>query len=103
MLKDLTPAFVQVNVLSPEEEFTNLLKKAEAGDPVAQLRLGAMYQRGEGVAKDDAQAVAWYRKPAEPGPKWPSRCKVPRIGAIRPPRPSFQADHASIRPPLPAL
>ena len=31
------------------------------------LRLGSMYENGQGVAKDMAQAVAWYCKIAEGG------------------------------------
>jgi TPR repeat protein len=36
-----------------------------AGNPEAQLNLGFMYFTGEGVPKDAAQAVFWYRKAAE--------------------------------------
>jgi TPR repeat protein len=32
-----------------------------------QYIVGVMYEGGRGVAKDDAQAVAWYRKTAEQG------------------------------------
>jgi TPR repeat protein len=41
--------------------------KAESGDAEAQSRLGECYLKGEGVPKDDAQAVTWYRKAAEQG------------------------------------
>ena len=40
---------------------------AEQGNAVAQHNLGVMYRHGFGVAQDDAQAVAWYRKAAEQG------------------------------------
>ena len=39
--------------------------KAEQGDAQAQHNLGAMYEKGLGVAKDDVQAVLWYRKAAD--------------------------------------
>jgi len=39
----------------------------EQGDPRAQNTLGILYQRGRGVAQDDAEAVRWYRKAAEQG------------------------------------
>jgi TPR repeat protein len=38
---------------------------AEAGNADAQLLLGIMYQDGEGVPKDPAQAAQWIRKAAE--------------------------------------
>ena len=37
------------------------------GTPIAQNNLGWMYANGRGVPKDDAEAVAWYRKAAEQG------------------------------------
>ncbi|MBR4985961.1 MAG: sel1 repeat family protein, partial [Proteobacteria bacterium] len=33
----------------------------------AQYSLGLLYQKGEGVAQDKAQAAEWYRKAAEQG------------------------------------
>jgi TPR repeat protein len=41
--------------------------KAETGDRVAQYNLGLCYIFGDGVAKDQVQAVAWYRKAAAQG------------------------------------
>jgi hypothetical protein len=40
---------------------------ADAGDPSAQFNLALLYQQGEGVEKDPAEAVAWYRKAAAGG------------------------------------
>ncbi len=40
---------------------------ALAGDAAAQLRLGEMYDLGQGVPKDLAEAVKWYRLSAEQG------------------------------------
>src|SRR3989442_733325 len=39
--------------------------EAEKGDAAAQFNLGACYVKGEGVAKDEMEAVKWYRKAAE--------------------------------------
>lgn len=38
---------------------------AEKGSSAAQLFVGFMYDRGQGVPKDDASAADWYRKAAE--------------------------------------
>jgi TPR repeat protein len=40
---------------------------AEQGDAAAQTNLGYMYEFGEGVSQDDAEAVRWYRLAAEQG------------------------------------
>ena len=40
---------------------------AEQGHAGAQYFLGNMYDFGQGVARDDAEAVKWYRKAAEQG------------------------------------
>ena len=45
----------------------NLIKQAESGDAKAQCDLGVAYHNGEGVAKDEAAAVRWFRKAAEQG------------------------------------
>ncbi len=42
-------------------------KAAEQGDARAQVDLGVAYAKGEGVPKDEKQAVDWYRKAAEQG------------------------------------
>ena len=49
------------------EDLGALRKKAEAGDVISQFNLGVMYDTGEGVTEDDAEAVKWYRKAAEQG------------------------------------
>ena len=38
---------------------------AEQGLAVAQFNLGLMYDEGQGVPQDYAEAVKWYRKAAE--------------------------------------
>ena len=42
-------------------------KAAEQGDADAQYNLGYSYSNGEGVEKDEEEAVKWYRKAAEQG------------------------------------
>ena len=44
-----------------------MLPLAERGDAKAQVNLGLMYDNGEGVPQDDAEAVRWYRLAAEQG------------------------------------
>ena len=41
--------------------------KAEKGDAEAQYNLGKMYHDGKDVAKDDVEAVKWFRKAADQG------------------------------------
>lgn len=38
---------------------------AESDDPISTNLLGTMYEHGQGVDKDRAQAAGWYRKSAE--------------------------------------
>ena len=52
---------------TPEPYFSELVKKAEAGDAKAQFNLGVCYANGNGVAKDEKEAVKWYTKSAEQG------------------------------------
>lgn len=40
---------------------------AERGDATAQFNLGTMYQEGDGVAQDEAEAARWMRTAAEQG------------------------------------
>ena len=39
--------------------------RAEAGDAESEVELGLRYTNGEGVAKDQVEAVKWFRKAAE--------------------------------------
>ena len=48
-------------------EFEDILAKAKAGRPMYQYLLGSMYDQGEGIPENDAEAVKWYRKAAEQG------------------------------------
>jgi TPR repeat protein len=40
---------------------------AESGNALAQNYMGVLYDNGQGVPQDDAQAVAWYQKAADQG------------------------------------
>ena len=48
-------------------DFAATKKDAQSGDPVAQYNLGKIYDNGEGVPEDDAEAVKWYRLAADQG------------------------------------
>ncbi len=49
------------------DSFQETKAKAEKGESSAQYNLGVMYAHGQGVTKDEAEAVKWYRKAAEQG------------------------------------
>ena len=51
----------------PIDAMTQLRQFAEAGDTSAQLKLGIMFDEGEGIASDPYEAVKWYRQAAENG------------------------------------
>ena len=59
------PAAADVKSVAEAKEFLEVKAKAEADDVDAQYKLAGLYARGVGTAKDDAVAVAWYRKVAE--------------------------------------
>jgi TPR repeat protein len=46
-------------------EFDRLLPAAQDGDGDAQNRIGEMYEFGQGVARDNDEAIKWYRKAAD--------------------------------------
>jgi uncharacterized protein len=50
-----------------ETAFEEWLPLAELGDADAQFNLAVMYDDGEGVPVNDAEAVKWYRLAAEQG------------------------------------
>ena len=49
------------------EEGYRLSKNADLKDKTIQFYLGRCYANGQGVAKDESEAVKWYRKAAEQG------------------------------------
>ena len=48
-------------------DVSRLKAKAEAGDASAQASLGKAYKDGNGVPKNDAQALRWFHKAADQG------------------------------------
>ena len=48
-------------------DFAATIKAAESGDADAQFDLGLMYNNGQGVPKDYAEAVKWFRLAADQG------------------------------------
>ena len=59
LVATLPSAFAQSN--------TELIAKAKDGDVRAQLALAKAYHLGEGVVKDDAEAVRWWEEAAAQG------------------------------------
>ena len=64
LLTLLSPAVAQGFTVTTLTELKSL---AETGDSSAQLSLGLMYEFGQGVLQDYAEAVKWYRLAAEQG------------------------------------
>ena len=52
-------------VLLAQSHLEAVRRAAERGDATAQFNLGVMYAKGEGVPRDDTEAVRWYRQAAE--------------------------------------
>ena len=50
-----------------ESEFDYVKALADKSDADAQLIVGYLYDLGEGVPENDAEAVKWYRKAAQQG------------------------------------
>ncbi len=48
-------------------DVNDILKSAQNGDHDAQVRLGLMYDKGEGVSQDYHEAFKWFTKAAEQG------------------------------------
>ena len=46
------------------KQFMEYKAKADMGDAMGQYKVGVSYGLGQGVEKDDAEAVKWYRKAA---------------------------------------
>ena len=49
------------------QDLPELVERAEAGDAFAQFSLGFRYDNGNGVPKDDTEALKWYRLAADQG------------------------------------
>jgi TPR repeat protein len=53
------------NIMAASAVFEETQKSAKGGDVQAQVKLGQMYFRGENVAKDDKNALRWYKAAAD--------------------------------------
>lgn len=53
------------NCIADTNLISELKAKAETGDPNAQYDLALRLETGDGVERDDVQAVNWYRKAAD--------------------------------------
>ena len=49
-----------------EQDLETLRSAAEQGDAEAQFNLGLMYEQGQGITQDYAEALRWYRLAAGP-------------------------------------
>ena len=63
----LALAVIPVGVDAQGTELAQLRALAEQGDAEAQNNLGIMYDSGDGVPEDDAEAVRLFRLAAEQG------------------------------------
>ena len=59
--------FCLVNLAWGEINLKEIEKLAESGDIEAQFNLGFMFDQGQGVPQNYAEAVKWYRKAADHG------------------------------------
>jgi len=57
----------QSNQAGGGESFESIKREAERGNADAQYKLGVMYANGQGVTRNDAEAVKWYAKSAGQG------------------------------------
>jgi len=60
-------AWAQCDPVSGAENIAALKQQAALGRAAAQCSLGLMYDMGEGLPQDYAQAALWYRKAADQG------------------------------------
>ena len=67
IILNLIVFFCLSNNVSAQSYSQALLDSANAGYASAQNKLGYMYEKGEGVTKDYAEALKWFRKAAEQG------------------------------------
>jgi TPR repeat protein len=65
LLTTLFCLFLSMPLLA--DNLSHWQKLAEKGSANAQFNLGAMYDSGDGVPEDDAEAAKWYHQAAEQG------------------------------------
>ena len=63
----LALAVIPVGVDAQAPDLEEMRALAEQGNANAQLYLGVLYARGDGVPEDDAEAARWLRLAAEQG------------------------------------
>ena len=68
-LTDADKSILDQKILEPREieHFNRVKEAAESGDIHSMLLVGNMYEQGNGVRKDLAQAFHWYKKAADGG------------------------------------
>ena len=64
---ELTDALIRYAMHDYPRAIEMLTPLAERGEAVAQVKLGLIYTRGEGVARDDVAALGWLTRAAEQG------------------------------------
>jgi TPR repeat protein len=63
----ITAVYLALSASAAAQDIDELRRLAQQGDSNAQTMLGMRYQNGDGVQRDDAEAVRWYRKAAQMG------------------------------------
>ena len=63
----LVALFSSLSWAADPEEVSNMIRKAEAGDPSAQCDLGVAYITGDGIGRDLVKAAEWIEKSALQG------------------------------------
>ncbi len=66
-VQDAHPAQPRVAPQAPNDAFRSFERAANAGDAGAMVNLGFVYERGNGVPQDLAEARKWYEKAATAG------------------------------------
>jgi hypothetical protein len=67
ILADTTQTVAQSASQPPVVDASEIIKQADSGDAKAEHFLGVAYATGQGIAKNEAEAVRWFRKAAEQG------------------------------------
>ncbi len=57
----------QLSAIKTKKRVAELTARANGGDKFAQISLGRMYEVGQGVKADGAQALEWYRRAHQSG------------------------------------
>ncbi len=59
--------FLETNAMEISDAVCEIMDHAEAGSAYFQCKFAEHYGRGDGIAKDEAKAIEWYKKAAEQG------------------------------------